>query len=120
MLCGNYILSNRSEWTFYFLSSVQFNFTIGVSIILLASMNWILILVTAIFAVITLSMPKIMEKKTSSAMDKVNKKNDKLLNTIEHWLGGLQELRRYSAYSRLIKQLNRASNDYVETSKKSF
>ena len=23
------ILSNRSEWTFYFLSSVQFNFTIG-------------------------------------------------------------------------------------------
>ncbi|KAB1968477.1 hypothetical protein EFR45_01080 [Lactobacillus crispatus] len=30
MLCGNYILSNRSEWTFYFLSSVQFNFTIGV------------------------------------------------------------------------------------------
>uniref|UniRef100_UPI003D2F1868 ACT domain-containing protein n=1 Tax=Lactobacillus gallinarum TaxID=52242 RepID=UPI003D2F1868 len=25
----NYILSNRSEWTFYFLSSVQFNFTIG-------------------------------------------------------------------------------------------
>ena len=59
-------------------------------------------------------------KKTSSAMDKVNKKNDKLLNTIEHWLGGLQELRRYSAYSRLIKQLNRASNDYVETGKKSF
>ena len=29
MLCGNYILSNRSEWTFYFLSSVQFHFTIG-------------------------------------------------------------------------------------------
>ena len=29
MLCGNYILSNRSEWNFYFLSSVQFNFTIG-------------------------------------------------------------------------------------------
>lgn len=91
-----------------------------ISIILLASMNWILILVTAVFAVITLSMPKIMEKKTSSAMDKVNRKNDKLLNTIEHWLGGLQELRRYSAYSRLIRQLNRASNDYVETSKKAF
>ena len=34
MLCGNYILSNRSEWTFYFLSSVQFNFTIGVSFFL--------------------------------------------------------------------------------------
>ena len=34
MLCGNYILSNRSEWTFYFLSSVQFNFTIGVKNVL--------------------------------------------------------------------------------------
>lgn len=34
-----------------------------ISIILLASMNWILILVTAIFAVIILSMPKIMEKR---------------------------------------------------------
>ena len=33
MLCGNYILSNRSEWTFYFLSSVQFNFTISENII---------------------------------------------------------------------------------------
>ena len=29
MLCGNYILSNRSQWTFYFLSSVQFDFTIS-------------------------------------------------------------------------------------------
>ncbi|QGY96176.1 hypothetical protein E6A54_02015 [Lactobacillus johnsonii] len=26
------ILSNRSEWTFYFLSSVQFNFTISENI----------------------------------------------------------------------------------------
>ena len=34
MLCGNYILSNRSEWTFYFLSSVQFNFTIGENLFL--------------------------------------------------------------------------------------
>ncbi|KAB1972916.1 hypothetical protein F8251_07780, partial [Lactobacillus crispatus] len=25
------ILSNRSKWTFYFLSSVQFNFTIGLN-----------------------------------------------------------------------------------------
>lgn len=27
------ILSNRSEWTFYFLSSVQFNFTISENIL---------------------------------------------------------------------------------------
>ena len=39
MLCGNYILSNRSEWTFYFLSSVQFNFTIGEDGIFIFNMN---------------------------------------------------------------------------------
>ena len=37
MLCGNYILSNRSEWTFYFLLSVQFNFIISEKDILLTS-----------------------------------------------------------------------------------
>ena len=31
------ILSNRSEWTFYFLSSVQFNFTISENNILLST-----------------------------------------------------------------------------------
>ena len=91
-----------------------------ISIILLASMKWILILVTAIFAVIILSMPKIMEKKASSAMDKVNKKNDKLLNTIEHWLGGLQELRRYTAYGRLARQMQKASGDYVKANKQNY
>lgn len=89
------------------------------AIALLVSMNWILIVVTAVLAVITLLMPKIMEKKTSAATDKVNKKNEKLLNTVAHWLGGLQELRRYSAYSRLIRQLHQSSSDYVDASKNS-
>ena len=92
---------------------------IVIAIVLLASMNWILILVTAILAVITLLSPKIMEKKTSAATDKVNKKNERLLNTIAHWLGGLQELRRYSAYSRLVQQIHRSSSDYVDASKDS-
>lgn len=94
--------------------------TIIISIGLLASMNWILIIVTAVFAIITLLTPKLVEKKTSKAMDQVNKQNDKLLNTIAHWLGGLQELRRYGAYERLSKQLHKASDSYVKTSKKSF
>lgn len=93
---------------------------IVISIVLLFSMNWILIVMTAILAVITLSLPKIMEKKTSIAMDKANKENSKLLNAIEHWLGGLQELRRYTAYGRLIKQLQKASGNYVKANKKSY
>lgn len=91
-----------------------------IAIGLLISMNWILIVTTAILAVITLSLPKIMEKKTSMAMDQVNQEHGKLLNAIEHWLGGLQELRRYTAYGRLATQLQKASGDYVKANKKNY
>ena len=53
MLCGNYILSNRSEWTFYFLSSVQFNFTIGDAIVLVnTAISWIEYAVAAKFELV--------------------------------------------------------------------
>ncbi len=52
------------------------------------------------------------------AMDKVNQEQSKLLNAIEHWLGGLQELRRYTAYGRLARQMQKASGDYVKANSK--
>lgn len=93
---------------------------IGLSIAVLVSLNWILIIVTAILAAVTLLLPKIMEKKTAQATDHVNKMNEKLLNTIEHWLGGLQELRRYSAFSRLQRKLNTSSLAVVNANKKKY
>lgn len=95
---------------------LEIAFAVGI----LASMSWILIVVTAVLAVITLLIPKILEKQTAKAADAVNQKNEKLLNTIEYWLGGLQELRRYSALGRLQRQLAQASSDYVAANKKSF
>lgn len=83
-------------------------------------MNWILIVTTAILAAITLSLPKIMEKKTSITMDKVNQEHSKLLNAIEHWLGGLQELRRYTAYGRLARQMQKVSGNYVKANKQNY
>lgn len=88
-------------------------FSIGI----LISMSWLLIVMTAILAAITLSLPKILEKKMSQVNATVNEKNEQLLNTIEHWLDGLQELRRYNAFSRLHKQLKTASNSYVTAKK---
>lgn len=61
-----------------------------------------------------------MEKKTSATVKEVNVKNEKLLNTIEHWLGGLQELRRYTAYARLSRELHKASHSYVDANKQSY
>lgn len=93
---------------------------ITIAIALLISMNWILIVTTAILAAITLSLPKIMEKKTSITMDKVNQEHSKLLNAIEHWLGGLQELRRYTAYGRLARQMQKVSGNYVKANKQNY
>ncbi len=90
-----------------------------ISIGILLKMNWSLVLVSAILLGINFLIPKIMEKKTAQAAKKVNVKNEKLLNAIEHWLGGLQELRRFSAYGQLRKQLHQASDDYTKASKES-
>lgn len=92
---------------------------IFISVGILLKMNWTLVLVSAILLGINFLLPKIMEKKTAQATKEVNAKNEKLLNVIEHWLGGLQELRRFSAYGRLRKQLHQASDDYTKASKKS-
>ncbi|GMM18185.1 hypothetical protein LAYK3_13010 [Lactobacillus amylovorus subsp. amylovorus] len=54
------------------------------------------------------------------AMDKVNQEQSKLLNAIEHWLGGLLELRRYTAYGRLAIQIQKASGDYVKANKQNY
>lgn len=91
-----------------------------IAVVLLFTMNWSLILVSAILLGINFLIPKIMEKKTAQATKKVNDKNEKLLNTIEHWLGGLQELRRFNAYERLKRQLQKASGDYTEANKKNY
>ena len=91
-----------------------------IAVVLLFTMNWSLILVSAILLGINFLLPKIMEKKTAQATKNVNDKNEKLLNTIEHWFGGLQELRRFSAYERLRRQLHKASDDYTKANKKNY
>lgn len=86
---------------------------------LLVSMNWMLLIFAAILGVITMSLPKVMEKRSSQAAEQVNQKNSKLLNVAEHWLGGLQELRRYSSQARLMREIRRASGEYAEAEKTS-
>ena len=118
-LTGNLkLLTTNYAATWVTVLSGILNITIAIA--LLISMNWILIVTTAILAVITLSLPKIMEKRTSMAMDKVNQEQSKLLNAIEHWLGGLQELRRYTAYGRLARQMQKASGDYAKANKQNY
>ena len=85
------------------LSILSGTLEILIAVVLLFTMNWSLILVSAILLGINFLLP-----------------NEKLLNTIEHWFGGLQELRRFSAYERLRRQLHKASDDYTKANKKNY
>lgn len=90
------------------------------SVAVLASMSWILIVVDAVFVILTFLLPKLTEKINAQAMDESNKMNEKLLNIIDHWFSGLQELQRYNAYGRLVNKLQKASENYRDANKKSF
>lgn len=83
-------------------------FTIGV----LVQLNWTLVILTAILAAINLLTPRIMEKATSKANQQVSIENSKLLKTIDHWLGGIQELRRYSSFTELLRTMNKTDSDF--------
>ncbi|WP_297818156.1 ABC transporter ATP-binding protein [uncultured Lactobacillus sp.] len=69
-------------------------FSIGV----LFTFNWSLVALTLLLAFIGLYLPKLFEKMTSSATFKVTKENEQLLDTIEKWAQGLDELRRYASF----------------------
>ncbi|NRO01074.1 hypothetical protein IMAU30109_00001 [Lactobacillus helveticus] len=55
-------------------------FTIGA----LVQLNWTLVILTAVLAVLNLLTPRIMEKATSKANQQVSIENSKLLKTIDH------------------------------------
>ena len=71
MLCGNYILSNRSEWNFYFLSSVQFNFTIGGGIEMKRGMK--MLILTIVIMLVILGILKVQDMNKASSEQVVQK-----------------------------------------------
>ncbi|WP_217273083.1 ATP-binding cassette domain-containing protein, partial [Lactobacillus helveticus] len=83
-------------------------FTIGA----LVQLNWTLVILTAVLAVLNLLTPRIMEKATSKANQQVSIENSKLLKTIDHWMGGMQELRRYSSFTELFRTMNKTDSDF--------
>lgn len=56
-----------------------------------------------------------MEKKTDLASKQVSFENNKLLKAVNNWLGGLQELRRYSSFSTLFRKMNRADKAFEDS-----
>ena len=78
------------------------SFTLILIIGVLIQLNWTLLVLTAILAVINLLMPQLMEKATDKANQQISIENNQLLKTINHWMGGMKELRRYNSFLKLI------------------
>ncbi|MDF7638331.1 ABC transporter ATP-binding protein [Lactobacillus sp. ESL0791] len=90
----------------------------AMSIGVLFSLHWSLILATIVAGIIVMLLPKIMEKKTATATSVAAKKNATFLNTVANWFGGLNELRRYSASSRLNRELRQSSKNLADANVK--
>lgn len=82
------------------------------SIGVLFSFNWILVVLTVAFSAISLYVPKLFEKKNSQAMLKVTKENEKLLDTIQKWSNGLDELRRYAGFGIFTRSIDQENNTF--------
>lgn len=89
-------------------------FSIGV----LLTFNWSLVVLTIVLSAITLLLPKLFEKITSAATLQVTQKNEKLLDTIEKWTKGLDELRRYSSFGTYKTAISLANQDLKEATVK--
>lgn len=98
-----------------FLTILSNSFTLILIIGVLIQLNGSILVLTAILAIINLLTPKILEKKTDLASKKVSLENNKLLKAVNNWLGGLQELRRYSSFSTLFRKMNEADRAFEDS-----
>lgn len=95
------------------------SFTLILIVGVLLQLNWTLLVLTAVLAIINLIMPKLMEKTTDKANQQISIENSLLLKTINHWMGGMKELRRYNSFLALFKTMNNADHQYEKSNIKS-
>ncbi|MCT6892277.1 MAG: ABC transporter transmembrane domain-containing protein, partial [Lactobacillus sp.] len=106
----NYLQSNldtlTSDFALPWVNVLSNLFIILLSAGVLFSLNWSFVLLTAIFVLIDLNLPKIMARMTSEASRKVMQNTSAFLTGIGEWINGLNELRRYHAWTILNKELS--------------
>lgn len=91
------------------------SFSLIMIIGVLFQLNWSLLVLTVVLAVINLLTPKIMEKATIKANEQISIENSKLLKAIDYWMGGMKELRRYSSFLALFKAMGNADQSFEDS-----
>ena len=97
---------------FYFACDlIYIVFTIGT----LFTFHWILVAYSLVISFFAIVVPKLLEKYTNNATEKVSSKNAQFLNLIENWFNGLEELRRYKNKSILKKKIGESSHQLEQS-----
>ena len=85
--------------------------TITFSLGVLFTFNWSLVVLTLLLSFVGLYLPKLFEKMTSSATFGVTQKNEYLLDTVEKWARGLDELRRYASFGSYESAIKKSTSE---------
>lgn len=97
---------------FYFACDlIYIFFTIGT----LFTFHWILVAYSLVISFFAIAVPKLLEKYTNKATEKVSDRNAQFLNLIENWFNGLEELRRYKNKSVLKKKIGESSQQLEQS-----
>ena len=98
------------------LSTFTEGITLIMSLVALFTFHWPLVLTVLLLSAIMLVMPVLFSQKLQAVTYAVSQSNNHYLDSIAKWLGGLSELKRYSARTKLISTLATSSTE-LETSK---
>lgn len=118
----NQMNANLDQLTENYLKPIKgaymYGLTVLLSIGILFSFHWSLMLLTLISTVISLLLPKTFEKMMANARVNLTQKNKDLLDTIAKWVKGLDELRRYASFRIFTTSLDKSARQYQKASVK--
>lgn len=87
-------------------------------VIALVSINWSLLVVTIISVIISIYLPKIVEKPMQKAFSNISDTNKKYLDVAGKWLIGLNVLQRYLAGEKLFHVMDDAAKELQDSNVK--
>lgn len=105
----NDLVQNKENYLEAFLSFVGACAMLISVLILLITIHWSLLLAIIIMTIISLIIPKLIEKPLQKATMQISSSNQQYLDSLEKWLSGLAEIRRYLAGAQLFRVTDKAA-----------
>ncbi|MDF7638332.1 ABC transporter ATP-binding protein [Lactobacillus sp. ESL0791] len=114
----NDLKQNAQNYLLQFLQLVNKGSMLLAVFTFLLTLHWSLLLTIILMTAISLTLPKLIEKPLQKAMMQISDSNQKYLDSLEKWLSGLDELRRYLASDKLFHVMARSSKELEDANVK--